>query len=548
MTGRNRRWPKSLQSGHAFGHPGLPPTWQTARKLGVGTAYSERSRVWFTLARGILTEVYYPRVDVVNVRDLQFLISDGCTFVHEEQRDLRHEIVWPEDGVPAYRLINSDPEGQYRLIKNVVTDPEADALIMRVAFEVLRSQAEDYALYLLLNPQVKNQGWHNFARVIEVDGQTVLLAWREDVALALVTSAPVAKASCGFVGFSDGWQDLHANLQMDWTFDATDDGNVALMAALPPFLSGGAGVRGSQGAEEQRSTGASVGARVSDRHFQAGPRAAFHLLLAPGSPVGGTGLCNQRGLSRKEPTMRVLLVQPGQGQRMGFRHLALVEPLGLEMIAGRLLDEHEVAILDLRVTPGQLESTLADFNPDLCGISSTFTIDLYRTLEIAETPKAANPRTFVIVGGHHASLNPAAFHHPAIDAVALGGGETIAKELARCLQAGDDPARVPGLIINQPQGQTCTGHLPLSRSLDHLPYPARELTKPHRHRYYLLTSRPIATVESSRGCPYRCNFCSVWRFYQGRTGYKSPERVVSELEAVEEQDVLFVDDNFLLSP
>ncbi len=220
-------------SGHAFGHPGLSPTWQTARKIGVGTAYSPRSRVWFTLARGILTEVYYPRVDVANLRDLQFLVSDGLTFMHEEQYDLQHEVTWLEDGVPAYRVVNGDPEGRYRLVKRIVTDPEADALVMQVTFEVLDAQAEGYALYLLLNPQIKNQGWHNAARILDVDGHTVLLAWREDVALALATSTPVRQASCGFVGFSDGWQDLHDNLRMDWAFDAADDGNVALMAAFP---------------------------------------------------------------------------------------------------------------------------------------------------------------------------------------------------------------------------------------------------------------------------------------------------------------------------
>ncbi len=214
------------------GHPGIEPRWQTARKVGVGTAYSARSRVWFTLSQGILTEVYYPRVDIANTRDLQLLVTNGRTFVHEEQRDLQHEVYCLDDGVPAYRLVNTDPAGRYRLIKHIVTDPDADALMMQVVFEALRGRVEDYALYLLLNPQIKNQGWHNFARVLEVDEQTVLLAWREDIALALVTSAPVVEASCGFVGFSDGWQDLHDNFQMDWTFDTADDGNVALTAQI----------------------------------------------------------------------------------------------------------------------------------------------------------------------------------------------------------------------------------------------------------------------------------------------------------------------------
>jgi len=74
--------PESSEAETAFGQPGIPPTWQTARKQGVGTAYDRMSRVWFTLARGIVTEVYYPRLDTANLRDLQFLISDGQTFFH----------------------------------------------------------------------------------------------------------------------------------------------------------------------------------------------------------------------------------------------------------------------------------------------------------------------------------------------------------------------------------------------------------------------------------------------------------------------------------
>ncbi len=221
-----------MRAGHAFGWPGTAPTWQTAQKLGLGTAVGSRSRVWFTLARGIVTEVYYPRVDVANVRDLQCLVSDGRTFVHEEQYDLRHEVAALEPGVPAYRVRSVDPQRRYRLHKRIVTDPDADALLVEVTFEAVHGRLEDYALYLLLNPQVKNSGFHNWARVEAIGGQTVLVAWREDVALALAASAPVDRASCGFVGRSDGWQDLYDNLHMDWTFEAADDGNVALTAQV----------------------------------------------------------------------------------------------------------------------------------------------------------------------------------------------------------------------------------------------------------------------------------------------------------------------------
>src|SRR6266478_9944172 len=76
----------------AFGHPGIEPRWTRSGKDGVGTAYSASSRVWYSLSSGILNEIYYPTIDRPQIRDLQFLISDGKTFVHEERRHLRSEI------------------------------------------------------------------------------------------------------------------------------------------------------------------------------------------------------------------------------------------------------------------------------------------------------------------------------------------------------------------------------------------------------------------------------------------------------------------------
>ncbi len=246
--------------------------------------------------------------------------------------------------------------------------------------------------------------------------------------------------------------------------------------------------------------------------------------------------------------MRILLVQPDQNHTIGLQQLARVEPLGLEMLAGALVDAHDVALLDLRVRPGDLAHVLDDVRPDVVGITSTFTIDLPRTLEIARTVKAHDPRTFVVVGGHHVSLRPADASDPAIDAIVVGEGETTLRELVDCLASGGDPTRVPGLVLNTPDGQVTTPLRPLLRDLDALPHPARMLTVPWRRHYYAALAHPLASVESARGCPYRCNFCSVWRFYGGRIRFKSAARVVDELASLAEDTVLFTDDNFLASP
>ena len=70
----------------AFGHPGITPRWTHGDKDGVGTAYAASSQVWFTLWNGIITEVYYPTVDRPQIRDLQYLITDGKSFFHDEKR------------------------------------------------------------------------------------------------------------------------------------------------------------------------------------------------------------------------------------------------------------------------------------------------------------------------------------------------------------------------------------------------------------------------------------------------------------------------------
>ena len=71
----------------APGGPGIEPRWTGGAKDAVGTAYSVSSRLWYTLANGVNTEIYYPTIDTPQVRDMQYMISDGETFFHDERRN-----------------------------------------------------------------------------------------------------------------------------------------------------------------------------------------------------------------------------------------------------------------------------------------------------------------------------------------------------------------------------------------------------------------------------------------------------------------------------
>ena len=128
VGGKIQRWATGISEGGAFGAPGAEPRWTPSTKQGIGTAYHTSCQVWFTIADGIVNEVYYPHVDRPNTRDLQFLITDGETFVHEESKDLDHIVEYPEQDALLYRLTNSDRSGRYRIIKEVLCDPHHSVL------------------------------------------------------------------------------------------------------------------------------------------------------------------------------------------------------------------------------------------------------------------------------------------------------------------------------------------------------------------------------------------------------------------------------------
>lgn len=214
-----------------FGGPGMLPNWSVGSKNGVGTSVTAGSKVWFTLAKGIVTEVFYPTVDVANTRDLQFLVT-GPDFFDEESVDTDHELACVDPDALAFRLTNTAKNGRYRITKSIVTDPERNSLVVRVSFEALAGEVEDYRLYLLLAPHLKNMGYGNSARVVDHPGGPYITAWREDVACALASTVPFLKTSVGYSGSSDGWTDIAGDRSMDWSFDNAGKGNLAATAEL----------------------------------------------------------------------------------------------------------------------------------------------------------------------------------------------------------------------------------------------------------------------------------------------------------------------------
>jgi glucoamylase len=219
-------------SASAPGAPGIPPTWSSSAKEMVGCSLGP-SRLWFTIGGGILNEVYYPRVDIPQIRDLGFLVADGRGFWVEVKRQGDHSLTLAADGTPAVTIVHRHERFELKL--EVVPCIRRDVLQLRVTLI-----ADDPALrpYALLAPHLGGSGHDNVAEIGRHHGRRMLWAQQGPFGLALAAADAHqrdawARASAGYVGYSDGWQDFARNQAMTWEFVSAGPGNVALMGELP---------------------------------------------------------------------------------------------------------------------------------------------------------------------------------------------------------------------------------------------------------------------------------------------------------------------------
>ena len=244
--------------------------------------------------------------------------------------------------------------------------------------------------------------------------------------------------------------------------------------------------------------------------------------------------------------MKIAFLKPPIGGILGLEMLTFVEPLGPISIAGVLEAEgHTCKVIDFRLDGEEQGMALCrSFAPEVVGLQCNFTTERFRVLRLAERVRRELPEAFILVGGHDASREPGWFNHPAIDAVAVGDGEEVMPPLVDALRRGAGLETVPGLVLNRDGGQTATPPAPMRDDLDSLPLPARHLISHYAPHYYINFRKPLALMETARGCPFKCNFCSVWKFHQSTFREKSPERVVEELKAIEAPNIFITDDIF----
>jgi glucoamylase len=215
----------------APGQPGIAPTWTSSDKDAVGCPLGP-PRLWFTLGHGILNEVYYPRVDLPQIRDLGFIIADGKGFWAEVKRVASYDIRSLAPGVPAFEITHHHERYQLRL--RLSPDPRRDVL----AIEFRLEGDADLQHYVILAPHLGATGYGNRAAIVERAGRRLLTATQGPFALALAVADErqedgLGAASVGYVGTSDGWQDFARSGTLSWRYAEAGPGNVALTGALP---------------------------------------------------------------------------------------------------------------------------------------------------------------------------------------------------------------------------------------------------------------------------------------------------------------------------
>jgi len=253
--------------------------------------------------------------------------------------------------------------------------------------------------------------------------------------------------------------------------------------------------------------------------------------------------------------MRVLLVDPPK-PRWWLLADTVMPPIGLAYVAGFLRARGIwVRIIDctaLRWDWRRLREAMARLEPDVVGVGGP-TCYARRALEVLRMAKEElGPDVLTVAGGPHFTLtaHESLAESPFLDVIVMGEGELTAYELVRAVEEGRDLRSVRGLALRDGSGRVITtGERPLIKDLDSLPLPAWDLLPMERYRLVAWGKRATMLV-SSRGCPFKCSFCSERIFWRGVWRPHGPKRVVDEMELVAKRygkDLIwFGDDTFNL--
>ncbi len=231
--------------------PGSLSHFDLARKDCVGTARNTASKVWYTVANGVLSDVYYPTVDNTNVETLQYVVTDGSTFTDLQSRDMTSSAKALDAGGMVCEVTSTAKSGQYRIVTDYFTDPGRNTLLMNVQLVPTGMGANALQLYVRFDPTVNGNGGGgsgnggpdsavtDLARghpiAVASDINTTTNAANRDYAQPVFAAldGPFSQVTNGFAGTgSDGLTQLDASHSLNSTYDSAVSGNVVQVAQL----------------------------------------------------------------------------------------------------------------------------------------------------------------------------------------------------------------------------------------------------------------------------------------------------------------------------
>jgi radical SAM superfamily enzyme YgiQ (UPF0313 family) len=238
---------------------------------------------------------------------------------------------------------------------------------------------------------------------------------------------------------------------------------------------------------------------------------------------------------------------PFENGRLGLENVVwLSEPVALTSVGTAIQDQHDVRVIDLRLeNEDALVNMLVSWRPDVVGTTS-MTTDAYQAKAVLRTAKNVLPDCLTIVGGHHPTLSPEEFDLDYVDVICQGEGEHTLREIMDRWSKRESFEGVRGTRYRDEDGtRRVNPKRDQTQSLDDLPIPNRELIQKYQGRYFFTGFRPMASIFTSRGCSFDCNFCAIWEFYERRTRFLSAKKIVDQMEACDEPFIFVLDDNFL---
>jgi radical SAM superfamily enzyme YgiQ (UPF0313 family) len=245
--------------------------------------------------------------------------------------------------------------------------------------------------------------------------------------------------------------------------------------------------------------------------------------------------------------MKILLVQPSEPDTVLSRSM-IIEPLGLESIAGQLGNDHDIRLLDMRFDT-DFHKTLEEYSPDVVGITGV-TAEFYLMQKLFKKVKEWNPQIVTIAGGPHVTMVPTDFNLPYVDVAIIGEGELKFKQVIRALETGkrEELGNIPGIAWHGTNGFEITSRKLLPANLLELEIPNRQISRPYRHNYFRGTWKPLAASYSTRGCEFTCDFCCTWKLAGGKFQTRGVDNFIKDLSSIREPYIFLAEDNTIGDP